>query len=128
MNMRYGLSPMHRARGVCASTVATDAERKKLDKLTKTGYFHFFVLVVLIFVASLLLHLPEEDAALPVLTIGGLILLTGVSTVHLQYFRRCPRCSARMSRVKPACASCGLQYYPPKRRKKDTDNSVSPSE
>jgi hypothetical protein len=97
------------------STEPTEKEGKELNKLSKRGYFHFFLLVILIFVASLTFFMPEDTAALAVVAVGVLICLTAASTVKLQYFQRCPRCDVRMSRVQSACASCGLQYYVSKR-------------
>jgi len=99
------------------STVPSEEEKKQLKKLSRAGYFHFLLLVVLIFVASVLLHIPDNAAPLPLVIVGILICLTAVSTINLQYFQRCPRCDIRMSRVQGACASCGLQYYASKRSK-----------
>ena len=93
------------------NTVPSAAESKELEKLSKAGHVHFILLVVLICVAGLTLIFPDDVAPLAVIVLGALICLTGLSTVNLQYFQRCPRCTKRMSRAQRACAFCGLQYY-----------------
>lgn len=95
----------------------TEEEKKKLKKLSRAGYFHFALLVVLIFFASLILFVPGTFAPVATMAIGACICIVAVSTINLQYFQRCPRCDTRMSRVQSACASCGLQYYASKRSK-----------
>lgn len=93
------------------NTLPTESESRILEKLSKAGYFHFALLVLLIFIASLVLFASKDGAPIQVAVLGGLICLTGISTINLQYFQKCPRCNTRMSRVHAACGSCGLEYY-----------------
>ena len=93
------------------STVPTDLEKKQLDKRSKSRHAHFILLVILICVASLTFLVPDDVAPLMTVGIGVLICLVALSSIHLQYFRKCPRCEARNGRTRGVCVRCGLEYY-----------------
>ena len=93
------------------STVPTDLEKRQLDKKSKAKHAHFILLVILICVASITFLVPDEVAPLMTVGVGVLICLVGISAFMLQYFRKCPRCQARITRNQGACVRCGLEYY-----------------
>jgi hypothetical protein len=93
------------------STAPTDREQKELAKMSKARHTHFILLVILICVASITFLVPDEVAPLMTVGVGVLICMVGISAFMLQYFRKCPRCEARITRNQGACVGCGLEYY-----------------
>lgn len=89
----------------------TAEERRKLDKVSRAKHIHFILLVVLICIASLTFLFPNDISSLAAVVLSVSIVLVGLSSMSLQHFQRCPRCSTRMSRGQSACAGCGLEYY-----------------
>ena len=96
------------------NTVATDSERKELDKMSKARHLHFIFLVILICVASITFLVPDDVALRMTVGVGILICLVGVSSIKLQYLQKCPRCEVRIVRSQGSCVRCGLEYHSPK--------------
>lgn len=92
------------------STLPTVEEKKQLENISRAKHVHFVLLVILICIASLTFLFPNVSPLVVVL-VGVSICGLGVSSMSLQYFRRCPRCNIRISRGKAICAGCGLQFY-----------------
>jgi hypothetical protein len=92
------------------STLPTAKEKQQLEKISRAKHIHFVILVVLICIASLTFLFPNTSP-LVIVVVGLSICGVGVSSMSLQYFRRCPRCDTRMSRGQAVCAACGLQFY-----------------
>ena len=95
------------------STAPTVKERKQLDKVSRAKLIHFILLVALICIASLTFLFPNDITPAAVVIIGVSIILVGLSSMRLQYFQPCPRCSTRMSQKRSTCATCGLEYHLP---------------
>lgn len=93
------------------NTAPTAKERKELEKVSKAKHIHFIILVVLICIASLTFLFPNDTSSLAIVVLSVSIFLIALSSMRLQHFQRCPRCSTRMSRGLSACADCGLEYY-----------------
>ena len=93
------------------STIPTAKERMELEKVSRAKHIHFIVLVVLICIASITFLFPNDTSPLVIVFVGTSICLIGASSMRLQYFQRCPRCSGRMSRRAAVCAGCGLEYH-----------------
>ncbi len=92
------------------TNLPTAHERKQLEKLPRAKHIHYILLVILIGVASLTFLFPNVSPLL--LVVMGLgICCVSISAMSLQYFQRCPRCNARMTRGQSSCAGCGLEFY-----------------
>jgi protein-S-isoprenylcysteine O-methyltransferase Ste14 len=105
------------------STAPTEGERQILEKMARARHAHFVLLVILICLASISFLVPEDLA--PFLVVGGgvLIILVGLSSMKLQYFQKCPRCSVRAARTRGYCAHCGLEFFIPKATKASKDST-----
>jgi hypothetical protein len=102
------------------STVPTEDEQAQLDKITKARSVHFVLLAVLIGLASITFLFPQGVAPLATVGFGVLICLVCISSIKLQYFRKCPRCKTRIARNQGSCLRCDLAFYGARSSEADT--------
>jgi len=86
-------------------------EREELEKVSRLKKIHFILLVVFIGIASLTFLFPDDISPLAILALGITIIFVGLSSMRLQHFQRCPRCTGRRTKGQSACSECGLEYY-----------------
>ena len=97
----------------------TERERLELEKLGAAGKFHLKLMVATVACFGGIFIVPESMGAVVAIPSGVLLLVFVVSQVNMQFFQKCPRCSASLSRISPSCVQCGLKLVLGQKEKGD---------